>query len=57
MVLPEDEVSEHWWSLNRVAVLERPPLLTVTPSITCQDAVALMQSKGYDQLPVVDPQR
>jgi len=56
MVLPEDEVSEHWWSLNRVAVLERPPLLTVTPSITCQDAVALMQSKGYDQLPVVDPQ-
>lgn len=38
----------------KVSTLHLPAPLTVLPSISCQNAIAIMQREGYDQLPVVD---
>jgi len=27
---------------------------SVTPTVTCQDAIEIMKAEGYDQLPVAD---
>ncbi|XP_064085171.1 cystathionine beta-synthase-like protein isoform X3 [Macrobrachium nipponense] len=50
----EDEQNKYWWSGVRVSTLPLPAPLTVLPTIACQDAIAIMQREGYDQLPVVD---
>ncbi|KAK3889558.1 hypothetical protein Pcinc_006445 [Petrolisthes cinctipes] len=50
----EDTQKKHWWSALTVSSLILPAPLTVLPSLACQDAIAIMQHEGYDQLPVVD---
>ncbi|KAG0717929.1 Cystathionine beta-synthase [Chionoecetes opilio] len=50
----DDTKNKHWWSNMKVSTLHLPAPLTVLPSISCQDAIAIMQREGYDQLPVVD---
>ncbi|XP_068226946.1 cystathionine beta-synthase isoform X2 [Palaemon carinicauda] len=50
----EEEQNKYWWSGVRVSTLPLPAPLTVLPTIACQDAIAIMQREGYDQLPVVD---
>ncbi|XP_045101671.1 cystathionine beta-synthase-like isoform X3 [Portunus trituberculatus] len=50
----EDTKNKHWWSNMKVSTLHLNAPLTVLPSISCQDAIAIMQREGYDQLPVVD---
>ncbi|XP_071539029.1 cystathionine beta-synthase isoform X3 [Panulirus ornatus] len=50
----EDTQNKHWWSALRVSALPLAAPLTVLPTISCQDAIAIMQREGYDQLPVVD---
>ena len=45
------------WSVSKVSCLPLAAPLTVTPSIACQDAIAIMQKEGFDQLPVVDQHR
>ncbi|XP_050722691.1 cystathionine beta-synthase-like protein isoform X2 [Eriocheir sinensis] len=50
----EDTKNKHWWSNLKVSTLHLPAPLTVLPTIACQDAIAIMQREGYDQLPVVD---
>lgn len=42
-----------WWSDQSVSVLELPTPLTVSPHLTCADAIETMKRHGYDQLPVV----
>ena len=34
--------------------LELPTPMTVAPTLSCADAVAIMNKHGFDQLPVVD---
>ncbi|GAB6024294.1 hypothetical protein CHUAL_008986 [Chamberlinius hualienensis] len=43
-----------WWWNNQVRNLELSAPLTVTPNVTCQEAIKVMNQEGYDQLPVVD---
>ncbi|KAK7491019.1 hypothetical protein BaRGS_00017715 [Batillaria attramentaria] len=44
---------EWWWNL-RVSALELQAPLTVTPSVTLQDSLDLLNKEGFDQVPVVD---
>merc|ERR1712106_338755 len=50
----EDSSKKQWWSKEKVAVLPTSAPLTVLPTISCQEAISIMQKEGYDQLPVVD---
>ncbi|XP_069998961.1 cystathionine beta-synthase isoform X3 [Penaeus vannamei] len=50
----EDTDNKHWWSTLKVSSLPLAAPLTVQPTIACEDAIAIMQREGYDQLPVVD---
>ncbi|XP_037796596.1 cystathionine beta-synthase-like [Penaeus monodon] len=50
----EDTDNKHWWSNLKVSSLPLAAPLTVQPTIACEDAIAIMQREGYDQLPVVD---
>lgn len=43
-----------WWASRTVADLGVAQPVTVTPAITCKEAVSLLTSMGFDQLPVVD---
>ncbi|XP_077524681.1 cystathionine beta-synthase isoform X2 [Amblyomma americanum] len=46
--------TKHWWWNQTVRSLRLRIPLTVTPSVTCQDAVELMSREGIDQVPVVE---
>lgn len=46
--------TKHWWWNQTVRSLRLRIPLTVTPTVSCQDAVELMSAEGIDQLPVVD---
>lgn len=43
-----------WWSNKPLSVLHLPQAMTLLPSVPCKQAVALMEEKGFDQVPVVD---
>ena len=38
----------------KVSLLDVATPLTVLPSVSCQDAIDIMNKEGFDQLPVVD---
>ena len=42
-----------WWD-KKVNCLNLKAPMTVLPEVSCQDAVEIMDSNGYDQLPVID---
>lgn len=42
-----------WWSLDTVAELEPSTPCTITPDVTVREAVEILESKAFDQLPVV----
>jgi len=44
----------HWWWNYKVRNLQLAAPLTIMPSVTCQEAIAIMNKEGFDQLPVVD---
>ncbi|KAH7986931.1 hypothetical protein HPB52_024619 [Rhipicephalus sanguineus] len=46
--------TKHWWWNQTVRSLRLRIPLTVTPSVSCQDAVELMSAEGIDQVPVVE---
>ena len=50
----EELINNHWWSNEKVSVLPNSAPLIVLPSISCQEAISIMQNEGYDKLPVVD---
>lgn len=43
-----------WWGDEKVSSLELSAPLTITPDLTVEQAIQVMNSEGYDQLPVVD---
>jgi cystathionine beta-synthase len=45
---------EEWWSQRTVADLHLKTPSTISPKVTCNDAVHILEEQGYDQLPVVD---
>lgn len=42
-----------WWAVKTVSALGLSPPSTVSPSMTCNKAIELMEKHGFDQLPVV----
>jgi cystathionine beta-synthase len=42
-----------WWANKRVSELELQTPLTITPSVSCKEAVNLMTREGYSMVPVV----
>jgi predicted transcriptional regulator len=46
-----------WWCTKKVADLHLPTAVTVHPSLSCAEAMKMMSSNGFDQLPVVDSRK
>ncbi|XP_021364962.1 cystathionine beta-synthase-like isoform X1 [Mizuhopecten yessoensis] len=44
--------NDRWWDMNVSALALRAPL-TVTPTVTIQDTLDLLNKEGFDQVPVV----
>ncbi|RYY35645.1 pyridoxal-phosphate dependent enzyme [archaeon] len=42
-----------WWATRTVGDLTPTAPVTVTPAVTCGEAVDILKANGYDQLPVV----
>jgi len=43
-----------WWADKCVSDLKLPTPITVLPTVSCQEAVTILQSQGIDQMPVVN---
>ncbi|CAL4248117.1 unnamed protein product, partial [Meganyctiphanes norvegica] len=50
----DDSIKNLWWSKEKLSVLQLPTPLTVLPTISCQEAIAIMKKERCGQLPVVD---
>ena len=46
-------LASSWWKARTVADLKLETPLTVTPAVTCQQCVDILNKQGYDQLPCV----
>lgn len=53
LFLPCSAPSFRWWHL-RVQELSLSAPLTVLPTVTCEDTIAILREKGFDQAPVVN---
>lgn len=51
-----DEHKSNWWSNKTIADLGVRQPVTITPAVTCRDAVVILRDNGFGQLPVVDDQ-
>lgn len=47
---------KEWWSKKTVSDLHLNVPCTISPTMTCDEAVHLLEKQGFDQLPVVDDQ-
>ncbi|EQC33376.1 cystathionine beta-synthase [Saprolegnia diclina VS20] len=43
-----------WWAAKPLSVLSLPTAKTLLPTISCKDAIGVMEANGFDQMPVVD---
>jgi cystathionine beta-synthase len=50
----ESSLQKEWWGHKTVADLHLRVPYTIGPSVTCLEAVSILEKNGYDQLPVVD---
>jgi cystathionine beta-synthase len=51
--LKAEKVKISQWGGARIRDLNLPQAVTIDCSTTCKEAIAIMQAKGFDQLPVV----
>ncbi|XP_071806238.1 cystathionine beta-synthase-like [Asterias amurensis] len=49
-----ENLEKQWWWNLKVSVLKIESPITVTPKVTCQEAINIMKREGFDQLPVVN---
>jgi len=54
MELKSDDPKKAWWWNEKVGRLELNTPLTVSPKVSCQEAIEIMNRETYDQLPVVN---
>ena len=45
---------QDWWATKRVCDLELNTPLTISSSVNCKDAIALLKREGFDMVPVID---
>eukprot|EP00127_Corallochytrium_limacisporum_P004445 Clim_evm7s163 gene=Clim_evmTU7s163 len=56
----DEEILKHapqrseWWAERPVSSLPLPTPLTISPTLSCQAAIKVLQKEGVDQLPVLD---
>ena len=50
---PSSAVQSNWWKKRTVAELQLETPYTVTPAVSCQQCVDILNRQGYDQLPCV----
>ncbi|XP_061183606.1 cystathionine beta-synthase-like isoform X2 [Saccostrea echinata] len=48
------KAAEEWWSSLNVSALQLRAPLTVTPAVTIQETLDLLNKEGFDQVPVVN---
>ena len=41
-----------WWARKRIADLEPTSPITITPDVTCREAIEIMSSQAFDMVPV-----
>jgi cystathionine beta-synthase len=41
-----------WWAQRRVADLELNSPITITPDVSCREAIEVMTSQAFDMVPV-----
>jgi len=46
--------ADEWWMNSVVGSMALPTPHTISPSMTCSEAIKVMKEEGFDQLPVVD---
>ncbi|CAM9479080.1 unnamed protein product, partial [Hapterophycus canaliculatus] len=46
-------MARSWWAKKKVSELALQTPLTVTPSVTIQEAIDILKKQGYDMVPVV----
>jgi cystathionine beta-synthase len=51
--LTNNATNSEWWSDRTVSDLNLSAPFTISPDLTCEEAVAVLKEKGFDQLPVV----
>eukprot|EP01121_Diplochlamys_sp_Union-15-3_P001805 TRINITY_DN1156_c0_g1_i1.p1 TRINITY_DN1156_c0_g1~~TRINITY_DN1156_c0_g1_i1.p1 ORF type:complete len:533 (-),score=118.29 TRINITY_DN1156_c0_g1_i1:52-1602(-) len=51
---PEDAKDQLWWSGKTVSDLSLAVPVTISSKLSVQEAIDIMKSQGFDQLPVVD---
>jgi cystathionine beta-synthase len=42
-----------WWASKKVSELSLQTPLTITPSVSCKEAISLLAAQGYSMVPVV----
>ena len=42
-----------WWANRKVSDIAMTTPLTITSSVTCKEAIALLKSEGFDMVPVI----
>lgn len=42
-----------WWAMRKVSDIAMTTPLTITSSVTCKEAIALMKKEGFDMVPVI----
>jgi cystathionine beta-synthase len=52
--IDDPTVSREWWFNQPVSSMPQQFPMTLAPSVTCGDAVEILQREGFDQMPVVD---
>ncbi|KAF4524098.1 hypothetical protein B566_EDAN007681 [Ephemera danica] len=50
----EEPIDANWWWNHKVSTFKLKAPLTVLPTVTCQEALDILKTEGFDQLPVVD---
>ncbi|KAF5305720.1 hypothetical protein FQR65_LT07616 [Abscondita terminalis] len=51
---PIENVGGHWWWDEKVSNLKFGNFLTMPPSMTCSQAIAIMKKEGVNEIPIVD---
>ncbi|CAI5747025.1 unnamed protein product [Peronospora destructor] len=51
--MSKSALSSTWWAKKNVSELLLQPPVTITPDLTCKEAVNILKKEGFDNLPVV----
>jgi len=53
-IIKLDQEEKHWWYDEKVSSMDLSAPLSITPTLTVDQTLEIMDKEGYDQLPVID---